>query len=64
MFEPFSARATAIGQRAGTFRSSPWPGIISSIALLIKQGAHPETPVERAVAEAEAHGHREEGLGH
>ena len=32
-------------------------GVISAIALMVKQYAHPETPSEHAVAMEEAHGH-------
>jgi MFS transporter, AAHS family, 4-hydroxybenzoate transporter len=39
-------------------------GLVSAIALLIKQAAHPETSAEHDVAQHEVHEHTEEALGH
>jgi MFS transporter, AAHS family, 4-hydroxybenzoate transporter len=39
-------------------------GLVSAIALLIKQAAHPETSTEHDVAQHEVHEHTEEALGH
>jgi AAHS family 4-hydroxybenzoate transporter-like MFS transporter len=34
--------------------------VIAAVALLIKEVAHPETPVEHTVAVEEAHTHKQE----
>jgi len=39
-------------------------GLVSAVALLIKQAAHHETPAEHDVAQHEIHDHAEEVLGH
>jgi AAHS family 4-hydroxybenzoate transporter-like MFS transporter len=39
-------------------------GVVSAVALLIKQAVHPETPAEHDAAQHEVHDHTEEVLGH
>jgi AAHS family 4-hydroxybenzoate transporter-like MFS transporter len=39
-------------------------GVVSAVALLIKQMVHPETPAEHDIAQHEVHDHSEEVLGH
>jgi AAHS family 4-hydroxybenzoate transporter-like MFS transporter len=39
-------------------------GVVSAVALIVKQFAHPETPAEHGITQHEVHDHAEEVLGH